>query len=280
MSMSALSKQKATTLTRAAQGALALLVVAAGAAVAMSSRFASDPERAGPLVLPTVDLGNGKNTPAPINNNIDFAAVGDRLGAVSNHPKPVVVATNNAPGAAQPPPPAPVNEMKYLGAVGVGANKVALISDNGRQRFVSVNDDLAGGKVEQITDTEVRVGGAASKVITLASRSSDVVTRAGAPRPATPGVNTARAPMPGTLQAYQPTPQPVDEALRVKGNIPDYVPQGEEREFMMVREELRATTKFASEDELNEIASKTWEEKKGTTPEMERYRKMQEGKEK
>lgn len=281
MSMSALSKQKATTLTRAAQAALALLVVGAGAAIAMSSRFGSEPERAGTLVLPVVDVSGGKNSVAAVSNDIDFSAVGDRLGAVSNHPKPVVVASTPGPGPNQPPTPA-ATEMKYLGAVGVGANKVALITDNGKQRFVGINDDLGGGKVESITDTEVRIGGSASKVLTLASRSTDVVTRAGAPRPAN-GVNTVRTAVPGALQPYQPinpAAQPIDEHLRAKANVPDYVAQGEERDFVALREELRSTVKHNNEDELNEIASKTWEEKKGTTPEMQRHRKEQAAKEK
>jgi hypothetical protein len=170
--------------------------------------------------------------------------------------------------------------MKYLGAVGVGAGKVALITDNGKQRFVSLNDDLAGGKVELITDTEVRIGGGTGKVLTLAGRSGEVVTRAGSPRPAA-GAPVRNGATLGTLQAYQPPvaqAQPIDEALRSKGNIPDYVAAGEERDFMAIREELRAASKFESEDQLNEAASKLWEEKKGTTPEMQRYRKELESK--
>ena len=54
MAMTALSKQKATTLTRTAQATFALLVLAAGAAIAVSSRFAAEPEHAGALVLPGV----------------------------------------------------------------------------------------------------------------------------------------------------------------------------------------------------------------------------------
>jgi hypothetical protein len=276
MSMSALSKQKATTLTRTAQAVLALLVVGAGTAIAVSSRFSSEPERAGPLVLPTVDVSGGKAASATVSNEIDFSGVADRLGAVSNHPKPLVVATNTA---VTPTTTTAPTEMKYLGAVGVGPSKVALISDAGKQRFVGVNDDLGGGKVQSITDTQVSIGGGVTKTLTLAGRSTDVLTKMGrAPAPA-PGA--PRSPTLGTLQAYQqPSAQPVDEHLRAKGNIPDYVTPGDERDFMAVREDLRANGRYESEEQLNEMASKMWEEKKGTTPEMQRYRKEQATKEK
>jgi hypothetical protein len=281
MGMSALSKQKATTLTRAAQATFALLLVGAGAAIAVSSRFADAPEHAGPLVLPTVQLDGSKTTGVAISNNIDFGGVADRLAAVSNHPKPVITAAA-PPGTGPTQPPPPSNELKYLGAVGVGASKVALISEGGKQRFVGINDDLSGGKVESITDTEVRISGNVSKTITLAGRGNEVLTRAGRPGPATAGAplsNRNGGVNPTTLQPYQPMtaaqPMTPGDELRAKANIPDYVHRGEEQAFLSVRESLRASEKYESEEQLNELASKIWEEKRGNPVEMERIQKEQ-----
>lgn len=279
MGMSALSKQKATTLTRAAQAALVVLVVGGGAAIAVSSRLANEPEYAGPLVLPTVELAGAKTTGVAVNNEIDFGSVADRLAAVSNHPKPVVVPPTTEIGKT----PAPVvsNELKYLGAVGVGSSKVALIAEGGKQRFVNVNDDLAGGKVESISDTEVRIGGGAPKTITLAGRGNEVLTRAGRAGPGVVMPNRPNGVNPTTLQPYQPqamTSGPIDD-VRQKNSIPDYVARGEEQAFLSIRESLRTTEKYENEDQLNELASKMWEEKRGSSPEMEKLRKEQAAKE-
>jgi hypothetical protein len=281
MGMSTLSKQKATTLTRAAQAVLVVLVVGGGTAIAVSSRLANDPEYAGPLVLPTVELSGSKNTGVAVNNAIDFGSVADRLAAVSNHPKPVVVAPPTTdPGKTSAPVAS--NELKYLGAVGIGSNKVALIAEGGKQRFVNVNDDLAGGKVESISDTEVRIGGNAPKTITLAGRGNEVLTRAGRAGPGAVMPNRPNGVNPTTLQPYQPQAmnagQPFEE-VRQKNNIPDYVPRGDEQAFLSVRESLRTTEKFESEDQLNELASKMWEEKRGSSPEMEKLRQEQSAKE-
>jgi hypothetical protein len=165
----------------------------------------------------------------------------------------------------------------------MGTNKVALVAEGNKQRFVSVNDDLAGGKVELISDTEVRIGGGVSKTLTLAGRTNEVVTRAGRPGPAVGAAQGARQGVTtATLQPYQPvqpghsgaaTNASLDE-MRAKNNVPDYVARGEEHAFIGIRESLRATEKVENEEQLNELASKVWEEKRGTTtPELERLRK-------
>jgi hypothetical protein len=105
-------------------------------------------------------------------------------------------------------------------------------------------------------------------------------------RPATPapGANGARPNLANGLTPYQPP----DEAGRAKAmsedernfreraRIPDYVRSGEEQDFFGLREELRNEVKYSSEEELNELASKRWEEKKGVSPEMLQFRKQQE----
>jgi hypothetical protein len=288
MGMSALSKQKAATLTRAAQIAIALLIVGAGTAMAVSARSASKIDSPpSTLVLPVVDLGIKKADERP-KVDVDTISTADRFAAVSNHPKPVdkpaVGATPNAPAA-----PAP-SELKYLGAVGMGASKVALVVEGGKQRFVGEGDSLAGGTIQSISDSEVKVGGSVSKTIALASRSNDVLTRT--TRAPVPPANAARAGMTpgqlGELQAVPRTAQPYvtttpteDMAYyRNKNGVPDYVRPGEEQDFISIREELRSQEKFESEDELNEIASKRWEDKKGTSPELIRHRKEAEAKRK
>ncbi len=281
MSMSALSKQKAANLTRTAQIALALLVVGAGSALAVSWRSSGkDVERPGPLEVPVADLGLRKT--AAQTHDLDHSSVADRLGAVANHPKPVQTAATPATGAA-PPPTAPA-DIRYLGAVGLGATKMALVSEGGKQKFVGEGDSFAGGTVERITDSEVRIGGSASKTLSLASRSAEVLTRAGRNAPGSaanpPGARAANPNLANGLQAYTPPPQqevmgkPMtqDELnYRARMDVPDYVRPGEEHDFISIREDIRNSEKFSSEAELNELASKRWEEKRGPSPEMQQY---------
>jgi hypothetical protein len=284
MSMSALSKQKAANLTRTAQIALALLVVGAGSALAVSWRSSGkDVDVPGPLEVPVADLGLRKSTAQA--HDLDHSSVADRLGAVANHPKPVQAAAAPNTGALAPASTSPA-DIRYLGAVGLGATKMALVSEGGKQKFVGEGDSFAGGTVERITDTEVRIGGSASKTLSLASRSAEVLTRAGRNAPGSvvnpPGVRPANPNLANGLQAYTPpTPQEVmgkpmtqDELnYRARLDIPDYVAPGEEHDFVAVREDIRNTEKFTSEEELNELASKRWEEKRGSSPEVQQYLK-------
>ncbi len=277
--MSALSRQKATALTRAAQVSLALLLVGGGTALAMSMRSREAAERPGPLVLPVVEVG-GKKAEAAARADIDAPATATRLGAISNRPVPVEVPKVEAPVPVTPV--APVNDLRYLGAVALGDLKLALVAENGKQRFVAVGDSLEGGTVESISDGEVRIGGSAGKTLTLAGRSGDVVTRAGGMRNGPMGSAT---PMPGSrplgangLPVYQPPSAPMaavldeQQQMRAKNNIPDYVRPGDEQDFLSTREQIRSVEKFGSEEELNEVSSKRLEEQRGTSPDTARQR--------
>jgi hypothetical protein len=161
---------------------------------------------------------------------------------------------------------------------------MALVSDGGKQRFVSEGDSFAGGTVERITDGEVRIGGSASKTLALASRSAEVLTRTGRNAPGSvvnpPGMRPASPNLANGLQAYTPpAPQAImgkpmtqDELnYRQRLDVPDYVLPGEEHDFIAVREDIRNSEKFSSEEELNELASKRWEEKRGSSPEIQKY---------
>lgn len=268
MGMSALSKQKATSLTRAAQVALALLIVGAGSALAVSARNAREAERPGKLELPTVDLPSRK---AGANRaEVDTSAVAARLAAVSNHPTPVEAPKVDAPVATTPPPPPAGGDLKYLGAVGIGNLRMALVSDGGKQRFVGLGDALSGTTVQAIKDGEVTL--ASGRTLTLAGRSNDVVTRATPGRPGMPmgaGVPNPQAAMGGvprptaaTLDPYNPGAMGEAGIVRAKNNIPDYVPAGLEQDFMALRDDMRSTGEFKTDEHLNEAASKRLEEKR------------------
>lgn len=280
MSMSAISKQQATTLTRTAQVVMALLVVGAGSALAVSWRSRDkDVEVPGPLEVPVADLGIRRVSAEA--RDVDAVSVADRLGAVANHPKPVQAPPTTATAPASTPTVA--MDTRFLGAVGLGKSKMALVSEGGKQKFVSEGDSFAGGTVERITDTEVRIGGGVSKTLTLATRSADVLTRAGRNVPGvtvTPAPGATSANLANGLRAYSPPPQAevmgkamTEDQLnyRQRMGVPDYVAPGEEADFISLREDMRNTEPFGSEEELNEMASKRWEEKRGRTPELQRY---------
>lgn len=288
--MSAISKQQATTLTRAAQLAVALLLVGAGSALAVSWRSRDKGvDLPGPLEIPVADLGIRRTSTEA--RDVDAESVADRLGAVANHPKPAQ--TIPTPGTA-PTTTTPVasgsQDTRFLGAVAMGSTKMALVAEGGKQKFVGVGDALAGGTVEQITDSEVRIGGGVSKTLTLATRTADVLTRAGrnAPGAILLPPSATQSNNLGGLRAYTPPQQqqPVDTMgkpmtvdqlnYRQRLNVPDYVAPGDEHDFVAMREEMRNSEKFSSEDELNEMASKRWEEKRGSSPELTRYLKERE----
>jgi hypothetical protein len=259
MAMTSLNRQKAGSLTKGAQAALVVLLLAGGAALAFRAGIGSGLERPadGPVVLPVVSLGDKNNGPSRA--AADVNAIAARLNMVSNHP----TATDPVPVAAgvQPPPPPPPADLRYLGAVGVGNMNMALVMDGGKQRFVRVGDQLSAGKVESIDEGEIKIAGAvgaASRSITLATRGAEVLTRMhgsrpGMVRPASPGQPNNGFP------AYTPPEQNFPQAG--SNGYPDYVRPDDYKRFDEVRNQLRQSGQYGSDEELAEASAKMMHEK-------------------
>jgi hypothetical protein len=155
----------------------------------------------------------------------------------------------------------------------MGSRNMALVSDGGKQRFVTIGDSLGGGTIESITASEIKVSGDAPRTIELASRAGDAVTRGhaaarpGQPvQPGQPGVNHQPGQQAGGLTVVKPTPTPVSPAGAVSGQMglngqeippmPDYITPEQAQRYEEIRSTLRQGKGMSSEQEILEFAAK------------------------
>jgi len=108
-----------------------------------------------------------------------------------------VIATDTTHTETPPPPAA---ELKYLGPIGIGNRKLALIVHAGKQVILGVGDPIPGQdhKITEITDLEVTVeDGAAGKKIERANKSALAFTTIASPAapPAKPAAGPTDAPL-------------------------------------------------------------------------------------
>src|SRR5262245_25127206 len=248
-----INRQRATTRTRTAQALLGVLVIGGGMAMAVGLRPGSRVEApSGQPSIPDVDVGS-KSGPAR-NRSLDTTGLADRLNMASNAPKIIEPTPIASAGPDKDIKPQPVVEIRYLGGV-MGLRNMALISDNGKQRFVAVGDSLGGGTVESITETAVRVAGDNPRTFDLVNRAGDTVTRGHAAR-TQPGLNPAR---PGSLAVVKGQ-QPLGVSLGAAPAggevppVPDYINPAQVRRYEELRNDIRAKKNFGSEAEIAEYA--------------------------
>jgi hypothetical protein len=177
-----MDRAKVTSWTRAAQVTLALAVLfAAGVGLAgfPGSTIPLAPE---PIAPPTAETISTKPAPAAEAPAVDVPDIAARLALIGNHPKPIEVVATDA-GHVEPPPPAAA-ELKYLGPIGIGNRKLALMVHAGKQVILGVGDKLPGEehKITEISDLEVTVeDGAAGKKIERANKSALAFTTISSP---------------------------------------------------------------------------------------------------
>ncbi|MCC6951102.1 MAG: hypothetical protein IT433_06605 [Phycisphaerales bacterium] len=189
-----IDSQQAGRQALVAQAACALAIVAGLGVVAVGLPGGIDRTSPSTLTLPEVAVTPTGTGPAATTRPVDEAGIDARLARFSNAPRvtaPVVVNTNDGQ-----PAPSPSAESKYLGPVALGPRLLALMSIQGKQRFVKVGDQLPDeSRVEEITPTEVVTEGPLGrKTYELAARSGQVLTHApigaggkgGIPRTAAP----------------------------------------------------------------------------------------------
>jgi hypothetical protein len=136
----------------------------------------------------------------------------------------------------------------------MGMNKMALINDSGKQRFVAVGDSVGSGTVDSISDTQIVVGG---KVIELASRGGDSVTKGHAP--ARPAGQAGAGGKGGSLAIAKPQQQhSLGKGLNGEEipAVPDYVRPERVGRYEQIRGELRGGSGVSTERELAELAGK------------------------
>lgn len=261
----------AARLTRFAQaGAVALVACAAGAFAILPGRSAQ-PAPAD-LKVPVAEEPKEESKPVAA-EPVDLAGVAERLAMVSNHPKvPEPVSAPNAEAGRDGATPAPgVPEVKdpvrYLGPVQMGGLRLALVTEGNRQRFARLGAELTEGTLKLIEDQRITLDAKGTdKVIELAPKTSDVVTRASGAgsQPFIPGV-TPNQPNRFPPQAMV---QNVNPAVRVKGQpagmnraMPVPQPPGSPfpgnlspervQRLQEMRDKMRANGKYANDEELN-----------------------------
>jgi hypothetical protein len=263
-----ISRQYAAARARTAQAVLGVLVVGGGAALAVGLRVGPRVEAVPATVtLPTVELASKTGVVTKV--ALDSSGIAERMDLVANHP--IRVEAPPPDKVPPPPPPAPPAELRYLGAV-MGSRNMALISDGGKQRFVTVGDSLAGGTIESISETEIKVGGNAPRTIDLANRAKDAVTKGHAPlraaQPPQPAARPGAQPLgqASGLTVVKPTPpSPAPPTATAPGGgqngeevapMPDSVRPEQSGRFEEVRSNLRQARAFGSERELADAAAR------------------------
>ncbi len=259
MGSNAVDRRQASRVTLISQVAAAVFVLGAAAVLAVGLP-GQEPARApgdltlGPLPAPAQNNGNG----AEGTRLVDAPAVAARLGTFSNAPRPRVVeapvaTTQNTTTAA--PPVAPSAEVKYLGSVAVGPRLVALVLDNAKQRMVAEGDRVSMGVVRGIepelirveTDTEMKEIRRAERTAAATGRGNE-----GAVMPMSASQAGRNAP---NAQRFANQAQP---ALQPKGGADA---QRLRRQFITdMRDKLKSSGQYATEEELNEALAKTVEQ--------------------
>lgn len=265
-------------------GAIVLAGCAAGAMVLVDGRtsVAKAPDEQS-LKLPAVDERD-ENKPVSV-EPADLLAVADRLGQIANRPKaielPATPENSQAAIDTPPKPPEPTGVLKYLGMVKFGQLKMGLVVDGTKQRFVKAGDELSEGTVSEVTQEHVSLtpkSGGTAKLLELAPKSSDVVTRTtgGGPIPmmngagganganmmgglpvnsGVPVVQSGRTPK-GTLK--RPTPPSNNFAPGVNKAMPISTLSGQERSqrIQQMREQMKASGQYKTDGELNAALSR------------------------
>lgn len=195
--------------------------------------------------------------PAP-----DLVAVADRFATIANAPKPREVATTDVsqPGgvaAVPPPPPPPPVDIKYLGHVGLGGTLFAMVNENQRQQVVGVNDELAAGRVVDITPSELTLDrDGTRRVIELAAKSGSAISMI-SPISAT----TTRGVRGGSRGQISPSdlmsrsrPVATGPVLQPVNNLQDPAGQAWQSNFEAAMGRLRESGQFKDEAQAKEAA--------------------------
>ncbi|MDX2117324.1 MAG: hypothetical protein SFY96_03980 [Planctomycetota bacterium] len=184
---------------------VAALVLGAGVGVAgfPGASLPKAPEPVATVTPSTPTTATATPAAAPSVEVPDIAA---RLGQLGNHPKPIEVAVT--PTETTPTPTASTEEIKYLGPIGIGQRKLALLVVSGKQVILGAGDTLPPKhehKIAEVTDLEVQIdeGGKEPKKIERANKSAVAVTTI---------VNPAAAP--ATPKAAGPSDQPMNDNMR------------------------------------------------------------------
>jgi hypothetical protein len=268
MAQGTMDRTKATKIASGAQIALgvALLTGIAGATL-VGTREVKAPE--GPLGLVDLPpLGQTGPTVAPA-SSVDNAGIAERLAVIGNAPQkpPPPDAPAPGPGDETPaPPPTPALALEFLGQVGLGNKKMALVRYNEAQRILSVDDIIGPYTIKEISHLTLVVDESGARTeIDLKPKSADVVTRASTnPAGAMAGGNVAN---PAAAAAMRRAADAARMArMNAKANVPMVranSPQGFEARYNAVMERLKSSGQFQNEEDMQAAAKRLLEAEDG-----------------
>lgn len=271
MSHVVLDRSKAARIATASQVALGVVVLAGITGTVVLGRGTIAAPK-GPLAL--VDLPPlPSNQPGNANQvAVDNDGIAVRLGAIANAPqKPATPETPASETPTQPPPPAPEHTVEYLGQVGLGNAKLALIRHNTAQRIVGVDDVVGPYKVVEISHTKLGLDESGRRTdIDLKPKSADVVTRAASTPAGNPmmanGANAAAtSAMRRAAEAARLARLNAAKSGAVKGapSPRPNSPEGFEARYNAVMERLKTSGQFANEDDMAAAAKRLLEAEDG-----------------
>lgn len=300
MTQGHLDRSKAVRLAGASKIAFGA-VVGCGIAGAMLLGRGEITSPQGPLTLVELPpLSNAQSTAVSV-TSVDQAGIVERFDLIANAPaKPATVSTDES--TSPPPPPPPADSIEYLGQIGFGSGRLALVRHNSVQRIVATGEAVGAFTIVEITPPKLIVQeGERRTEIDLKAKSSDVLSRTGgaaginaagftanagtASDPATIAARRAaavRAQQLGQVNANGVKANPNNAAQQafqagLKGakaaaalnptgtgafSKPNS-PEGFQARFDAVMERLKATGQFQSEEDMIEAAKKLMKAEEG-----------------
>jgi hypothetical protein len=270
MKKSGIDRALAARVVSISQIALGVVVASAAGVVMMTGADPSEPPQ-GPLALAELLPPETSTERNPVDAEFDAAGMSDRLGVVGNAPHPIEAPVPEAPAEVptEEPPEvvvAPVSDFAYLGQVGLGSKKLAVVSHGGSQQIVGQGDVVGPYTVIEIHHLSITVddGGTTSEV-KLKPKGSDVISRAsGGPAFANaagrPGANNANEAMrraADAARAAQANAQ--QQAMKAAQMKRANSPEGYQARFDAVMERLKESGQYTNEVDMTIMAKKLLE---------------------
>jgi len=292
MTQGHLDRSKAVRIAGAAKIAF-VAVAACGIVATMMLGRGEIPSPQGPLTLIELPPLSGTQTTASNVASIDHVGIVERFELIANAPAKPAAPVDSESSTATAPPAPPADTIEYLGQIGFGIGKLALIRHNSVQRIVATGEAIGSFTIVEITPPKLVVQeGETRRDIELKAKSADVLSRTGGGA-GTNGVNPAgfaanagnandpaaaarraaaiRSQQTQNAVAARPNPNaaaqqnfqagmkgkaaPINPTAAVASPKANS-PEGFQARFDAVMERLKATGQFQNEDDMIEAAKK------------------------
>ena len=260
MARNNMDRGRASKLAGTAQVAFgaALIVGVAGAALLGGGEAATPTGPLMPVELPPLAQ---HGTSSELAVEVDHVGIAERLAVIGNAPQKAAPPEQPPVVAEQPtetPPPPETHGIEYLGQVGLGSSRMALVRYNDAQRIVAPQDVIGPFTIAEITHLKLVVEESGARhEVDLKAKSADVVTKAEA-APGAVAMNAAKMGMnPSAAAAMRRAADAARQARMASAKTPvvqaagkPNSPQGFEARYNAVLERLKESGQFQNEEDL------------------------------